>query len=354
MQEQKAMENTDLKNGAVPKESCTQSVDIDGRKYVYFMADNFADVVKRLKVMGYRAPRPCDWRWNPALHQNVRDKMAEIGMRYSLTMSHNAFVLNYYVPNSAPHIVFLSELRKWQRDDQKLFNSLNIPNMPPLLYACAVGSVSAVRLLLEHNVDVNVRDENDCTALMFASARNRPEIVRLLLQNGADISLRANNGYDALLYAIFSEAKESVQVLEGAGAKLEPFPFFPAVDKRKVPFNEKLSHYVLNNRYAYAKKDGFARIYKRAGISRQLFSKIWSSKDPAYRPKKHIVLQLAIGLQLTIAQTEDLLESAGYFLLPDDAFDSIVAGFISRLDYDIHKIDGKLFEETGRTLSSYE
>ncbi|MDE5898341.1 MAG: ankyrin repeat domain-containing protein [Treponemataceae bacterium] len=352
------MENADLKNGAVPKESCTQSVDIDGREYVYFMADNFADVVKRLEEMGCRAPRPQDWRWNPDLHQNVRDKMAELGMRYSLTMSHDASVLNSYVPNSAPHIVFLSELRKWQQEAQELLNvslNINIPNMPPLLYACAVGSVSAVRLLLEHNVDVNARGENGWTALMFASARNRPEIVRLLLQNGADISLRANNGYNAVLYAILSEAKKAVKVLEGAGAEPVPFPLLPAVDKRKVPFNEKLAYYVLNNiGYMCGKKKNFAWIYKRAGISRQLFSKIWSSKDPAYRPKKHIVLQLAIGLQLTIAQTEDLLESAGYFLLSDDAFDSIVAGFISRLDYDIHKIDGKLFEETGRTLSSYE
>ena len=339
-----------------PVRTHTVNVSIDGLgEYVYFMTNNFSDVVKKLKDMGYHAPKPQDWRWNPALHQNVRDKMTELGTKYSLTTSHNIAVLNSYSPNSTPFIVYLSDLRKWQRNARNLFKSLNIPNMPPLLCACAVGNIQGVRTLLEHKVDVNVQDENGFTALMFASARNQKEIVQLLLKNGADMSLRSNNGYYALLYAILSNSKDAADTLKDAGATFLPFSINPAVDKKKIPFNEKLRYYVLNDAgYKYGKKKSFTFIYKRGNISRQTFSKIWSSKDSDFRPKKTTVLQLAIGLQLTFTQTKDLLESAGYFLLPDDTFDSIIADFISRLDYDIDKIDSKLFEETGRTLSSYD
>ena len=346
-------ENSREKDSAVQLH--TVCVDINGQEYVYFMTNDFSDVIKKLKDMGYRAPVPQDWRWNPALHQNVRDKMAEQGTKYSLTTSHNVAVLNSYSPASSPLIVYLSDLRTWQHNARKLYDSLNIPNMPPLLYACAVGSIEGVRIFIEHKVDVNVQDENGFTALMFASVLNRKEIVQLLLQNGADMSLRSKSGYYALLYAIISEAKDAVKVLEDAGATILPFPLNSAVDKKEVPFNEKLRYYVLNDvEYKYGKKSGFAFIYKRGNISRQTFSKIWSSKDSDFRPKKNTVLQLAIGLRLTIAQTKDLLESAGYFLMPNDTFDSIVTDFISRLDYDIDKIDNKLFEETGRTLSSYD
>lgn len=348
-------ENSREKDSAI--QSHTVCVDIDGREYVYFMTNNFSDIVKKLKDMGYRVPVPQDWRWNPALHQNVRNKMAELGMQYSLTTSHNVAVLNSHTPNSLPFIMYLSDLHKHKSEVQKLVKVLNMPpkNMPPLLYACAIGNIEGVRIFIEHKVDVNVQDENGFTALMFASVLNRKEIVQLLLQNGADMSLRSKSGYYALLYAMFSNAEDAVKVLEDAGATILPFPLNSNVDKNEVPFTEKLRYYVLNAvEYKYGKKKGFAFVYKRGNISRQTFSKIWSSKDSDFRPKKNTVLQLAIGLRLTIAQTKDLLESAGYFLMPNDAFDTIVSEFISQLDYDINKIDHKLFEETGRTLSSYD
>ncbi|MBD5413603.1 MAG: ankyrin repeat domain-containing protein [Treponema sp.] len=342
----------DLEKGSREKDSAvhvhTVRIDINGREYVYFMTNDFSDVVKKLKDMGYHAPRAQNWRYNPDLHQNVRDKMTELGTKYSLTMSHNVGILNSYLPNSVPFIIYISELR----NVRQLFK-LDMPNIPPLLYACAAGNIHGVRILLEHNADVNIQDENGFTALMFASARNHAEIVQLLLQNGADMSLRAKNGYYALLYAVLLEAQDAEKVLEDAGATLISFSLNPAIDKNNMTFTEKFRSYLFN-KMEYKMKKNFSFVYKRGNMSRQTFSKIMSERKPDYRPKKNTVLQLVIGLQLTIAQTKDLLDSAGYFLLPNDAFDSIVTDFISRLDYDINRIDSKLFVETGKTLSFYE
>lgn len=344
----------DVKTESVPQESYTQSVDVNGQEYVYLMTSDWNAVVKKIRELGCRAPVPQDWRWNPALHQNVRDKMAELGTRYSMTTSNGASVVNSYSPNSIPLIMYLSDLYTEQKKVVQVCNSLG-RTVSPLFYACAVGSAEGVRLLIEHKVDVNARDENGFTALMLASALNRKEIVRLLIQNGADMSLRSNSGFYALTFACVTGANDAVQELENAGAQFLEIPLFVSKNKEKMPFKDKLQFYIQKSTLLRSGKEKkIAYIYKRANMSRQQFSKIMNAKSNDYRPQKNTIVQLAIGLQLTLAQTMDLLESAGYFLLPDDEFDSIVSDFIARLDYDIDEIDAELFRRTGKTLCSYE
>ena len=55
-------------------------------------------------------------------------------------------------------------------------------------------------------------------------------------------------------------------------------------------------------------------VYKKANISRQLFSKIRSEKD--YHPTKNTVFSLAIGMKLDYEETSNLLAIAGYTFTP--------------------------------------
>ena len=84
-----------------------------------------------------------------------------------------------------------------------------------------------------------------------------------------------------------------------------------------------------------------AQVYKRANISRQHFSKMRS--NPAYRPTKTTVLALAVALELSLEETQMLLERAGFALSHADRRDVIVEFFIREGTYDVFQINDALF-----------
>ena len=84
-----------------------------------------------------------------------------------------------------------------------------------------------------------------------------------------------------------------------------------------------------------------ADVYKRANISRQLFSKI--RHDHNYRPTKQTAVAFAVALELDLDQAQDLLSRAGLALSASNKFDVIVMYFINRNCYDIYKLNAMLF-----------
>ena len=81
-------------------------------------------------------------------------------------------------------------------------------------------------------------------------------------------------------------------------------------------------------------------VYHSVFMDRKLFNKI--RNDPDYRPSKRTALLLSIALKLSIVQTREFLEKAGYTFSRCSKTDVIVEFFLLHENYNIFEINEML------------
>jgi hypothetical protein len=82
-------------------------------------------------------------------------------------------------------------------------------------------------------------------------------------------------------------------------------------------------------------------VYKGAQIDRKLFSKIMSDKQ--YKPSKDTAIAIALALQLSLDEANDLLSRAGYVFSHSSKKDIVIEYFIREKIYKLSDINEVLF-----------
>ena len=92
------------------------------------------------------------------------------------------------------------------------------------------------------------------------------------------------------------------------------------LSKKRITFSNKL--------FRIIDKKGMDEVscYKKANVSRKVFSKIRSDKE--YQPSKKTVLAFAVTLGISLEEAGELLKSAGYAFADSDDTDLIIQYFI--------------------------
>ncbi len=83
-------------------------------------------------------------------------------------------------------------------------------------------------------------------------------------------------------------------------------------------------------------------VYKKANVSRKVFSKIRCNEN--YHPTKKTAVAFAIALELDLPEMRDLLSRAGLALSPGSTFDRIIFYCVKHRIYDIYEINAALFK----------
>lgn len=134
----------------------------------------------------------------------------------------------------------------------------------------------------------------------------------------------------------------------GGGALSLPFiigkQLADYVKRKHEPFNEYLFKLIDEKEL----KD--SEVYKQAGLTRQMFSKIRCKSD--YVPTKSVILSLAVGMHLTVTETEKLLASGNQILSMSDTRDLIIRFFLEREIYDIDLYNAYLYDYHQHLLGS--
>ena len=140
---------------------------------------------------------------------------------------------------------------------------------------------------------------------------------------------------------------EKIIVGEAPGMVCLPPDFVSII--RSLPKFEKTGPdiYPAIINYCNEKNLEETELYKKAGITRAGFSKIRSMSKTGYNPSKATVIRLCLALELTIQQTQEMLETLGYHLSDASIKDKIISWCIEEGIYDIEIIASVLYDQTG-------
>jgi len=144
-------------------------------------------------------------------------------------------------------------------------------------------------------------------------------------------------------HRVCSDVRKSIRlddVTSGEDSEAGILPQKPLESSRRLPPNlhaAVLSFPARLLMYVNEKCGGLAPMaYKRAGVSRQVYSRIVSSDDSFV--DKHTAMLFCVGLQLTMSEAELLMKSAGYAFSDTIPYDMVFSYCIQNKIWNIRDV----------------
>lgn len=246
---------------------------------------------------------PATWQWSKCqkLDKFVTDKMIELGACYALCPLHREL---YYWKEGDAFCISLDYLRN--PEDIILFDRQEY-----------IGQKA--NFLKAHGKQVNASTDDGAMS-------QRDRSVLDMLTKLDETEKKINELKNRISSFLDWRHKSLLLMAERFGIEYNLFniPELKIADaqKREILHGNKVS--IASNASffdvlrAYRDYRGMSEVdlYKKAGISKQAFSKIRSGK---VRPKRETVITFAVVLDLSAQDTDILLSSAGYSLRMEDA-----------------------------------
>ena len=137
----------------------------------------------------------------------------------------------------------------------------------------------------------------------------------------------------------FEEMITSYNMIQSFDESLED-----VLKQQDISFSDQLFKYIDD------KSLSEVETYKRANVSKAVFSKIRSNKN--YVPSKTTAFAFCIALKLNKKEANNLLNKAGLSFSPYSKLDIIVEYFIKNKNYDLFELNAVLYEHDQALLGS--
>ena len=168
------------------------------------------------------------------------------------------------------------------------------------------------------------------------------DISNLLSNNITSSSVSSNDIIDFLddLKGIFSDIK-------GLSSKTSHYfdinDFLNNLKDEKNYFYDKIIY------YCHQKNIDEVDLYKKANLTRSIFSKIRSINKTTYTPSKATILSICLALNLSLNETQEMLNIVGYSLSDKMVTDKIISWCIVHNEYNIDDINNFIYEKTNKS-----
>ena len=151
--------------------------------------------------------------------------------------------------------------------DALIYNNVDInindsSNKTALHLASSTGQIDIVECLINTKIEIDAKDVYGATALLYAASAGHIDIIKCLINAGANINIKTNNNLTALDYAFINRHKDVIEYLESLITNIDDIKKLYDLynDYYKIDWNDKIQRKHLCN---YAESINNTEFYEK-------------------------------------------------------------------------------------------